>query len=95
MMVMGYYCGNSLDMTFLSTYLGVSAGVLLSVISLGREQTEAGASWPRAFYYLQHRWSAPKTAALVKDIQAPTAAMPEIPPGGGAASLYDGSRKPP
>ncbi|MEA4947295.1 MAG: O-antigen ligase family protein [Oscillospiraceae bacterium] len=67
MMVMGYYCGNSLDMTFLSTYLGVSAGMLLSV-SLGREQAEAG-KLAKGFYYF-NTLGAKKTAALVKENRA-------------------------
>lgn len=67
MMVMGYYCGNSLDMTFLSTYLGISAGLLLSV-SLGREGAEAG-NLAKGFYYL-NTLGFKKTVALVKEHRA-------------------------
>lgn len=63
MMVMGYYCGNSLDMTFLSTYLGISAGVLLTVIS-DQGGAEAGAI-SKGFYYLRRR-GARQTIALMK-----------------------------
>ena len=63
MMVMGYYCGNSLDMTFLSTYLGVSSGVLLIVSGVGGG-AEAGAI-SKGFYYLK-KLGLRQTVALVK-----------------------------
>lgn len=64
MMVMGYYCGNSLDMTFLSTYLGVSCGVLFltSVKPEGQEAT----SFSKGLYYL-NRVGFKKTLELVRE----------------------------
>lgn len=67
MIALGYYCGNSLDMTLLSTYLGVSAGVLL-LVTTGSGKPEAGAAG-KGFYYLR-QLGFKKTLALVKEYRA-------------------------